>query len=87
MERAVLKVFQTRLTMPKLNVMFGNDAVAGAHGRNVEEPVYLRIKTPATEAVVSAKVACGRKPGGPRGRSKLRANFHSSRSSPSHPPC
>ena len=43
MERAVpsvLQVFRTGLTMPKLKVVFGTDAVAGSHGRNVEELVY-----------------------------------------------
>jgi imidazolonepropionase-like amidohydrolase len=43
MERAVpsvLKVFQTGLTVPKLKMVFGTDAVAGSHGRNVEELVY-----------------------------------------------
>ncbi|HEY7818993.1 MAG TPA: amidohydrolase family protein, partial [Vicinamibacteria bacterium] len=40
MEKAVpsvLQVFKTGLTMPKLKMVFGTDAVAGAHGRNVEE--------------------------------------------------
>jgi imidazolonepropionase-like amidohydrolase len=43
MEKAVpsvLEVFKTGLTIPKLKVVFGTDAVAGAHGRNVEELVY-----------------------------------------------
>jgi imidazolonepropionase-like amidohydrolase len=43
MERAVpsvLQVFKTSLTMPKLKMVFGTDAVAGSHGRNVEELVY-----------------------------------------------
>ena len=43
MERAVpsvLQVFKTGLTMPKLKMVFGTDAVAGSHGRNVEELVY-----------------------------------------------
>ncbi len=43
MEKAVpsvLQVFKTGLTMPKLKMVFGTDAVAGAHGRNVEELVY-----------------------------------------------
>jgi imidazolonepropionase-like amidohydrolase len=43
MEKAVpsvLKVFQTGLTIPKLKMVFGTDAVAGAHGRNVEELIY-----------------------------------------------
>jgi imidazolonepropionase-like amidohydrolase len=47
MEKAVpsvLKVFQTGLTIPNLKMVFGTDAVAGAHGRNVEELVY-RVET------------------------------------------
>jgi imidazolonepropionase-like amidohydrolase len=43
MEKAVpsvLQVFKTGLTMPKLKMVFGTDAVAGSHGRNVEELVY-----------------------------------------------
>jgi imidazolonepropionase-like amidohydrolase len=47
MEKAVpsvLQVFQTGLTMPNLKMVFGTDAVAGAHGRNVEELVY-RVET------------------------------------------
>ncbi len=43
MEKAVpsvLQVFKTGLTIPKLKMVFGTDAVAGAHGRNVEELVY-----------------------------------------------
>jgi len=37
---SVLQVFKTGLTMPKLKMVFGTDAVAGSHGRNVEELVY-----------------------------------------------
>ncbi len=43
MEKAVpsvLQVFKTGLTLPKLKMVFGTDAVAGSHGRNVEELVY-----------------------------------------------
>jgi imidazolonepropionase-like amidohydrolase len=43
MEKAVpsvLQVFKTGLTMPKLKMVFGTDAVAGSHGRNIEELVY-----------------------------------------------
>jgi imidazolonepropionase-like amidohydrolase len=43
MEKAVpsvLQVFKTGLEIPKLKMVFGTDAVAGAHGRNVEELVY-----------------------------------------------
>ncbi|MGH9319894.1 MAG: amidohydrolase family protein, partial [Vicinamibacteria bacterium] len=43
MEKAVpsvLKVFRTGLTIPKLEMVFGTDAVAGAHGRNAEELIY-----------------------------------------------
>ena len=43
MERAVpraLAVFKEALTVPGLGIVFGTDAVAGAHGRNLEELVY-----------------------------------------------
>jgi imidazolonepropionase-like amidohydrolase len=43
MERAVpraLEVFREALSVPRLKVLFGTDAVAGAHGRNVEELIY-----------------------------------------------
>ena len=35
-----LAVFQEALTVPGLKVVFGTDAVAGAHGRNYQELVY-----------------------------------------------
>ena len=59
MEKAVpsvLKVFQTGLEIPKLKMVFGTDAVAGAHGRNVEELVYRVQKggQDPHQAVVSA---------------------------------
>jgi len=59
MERAVpsvLQVFKTGLTMPKLKMVFGTDAVAGSHGRNVEELVYRVEKGGQSphQAVVSA---------------------------------
>jgi imidazolonepropionase-like amidohydrolase len=59
MEKAVpsvLQVFKTGLTIPKLKMVFGTDAVAGAHGRNVEELVY-RVEKGGQDphrAVVSA---------------------------------
>jgi imidazolonepropionase-like amidohydrolase len=43
MERSIpiaLKVFKEALATPGLKIVFGTDAVAGAHGRNVEELVY-----------------------------------------------
>lgn len=43
MERAVpsaLEVFKWALTTPGLRIVFGTDAVAGAHGRNFEELIY-----------------------------------------------
>jgi imidazolonepropionase-like amidohydrolase len=43
MRRAVplaLKVFKEALKTPGLKVVFGTDAVAGAHGRNFEELIY-----------------------------------------------
>jgi imidazolonepropionase-like amidohydrolase len=59
MEKAVpsvLQVFKTGLTMPKLKMIFGTDAVAGSHGRNVEELVYRVEKGGQSphQAVVSA---------------------------------
>jgi imidazolonepropionase-like amidohydrolase len=59
MEKAVpsvLQVFKTGLGIPKLKMVFGTDAVAGAHGRNVEELVY-RVETGGQDphqAVLSA---------------------------------
>ena len=38
-----LRVFQQALTVPGLKIVFGTDAVAGAHGRNYQELVF-RIK-------------------------------------------
>lgn len=35
-----LAVFQEALTVPGLKIVFGTDAVAGAHGRNYQELVY-----------------------------------------------
>jgi imidazolonepropionase-like amidohydrolase len=35
-----LEAFQIALTVPGLKTVFGTDAVAGAHGRNVEELIY-----------------------------------------------
>ena len=35
-----LKVFQQALATPGLKIIFGTDAVAGAHGHNVEELIY-----------------------------------------------
>jgi imidazolonepropionase-like amidohydrolase len=43
MERSIpiaLKVFKEALATPGLKIVFGTDAVAGAHGRNVEELIY-----------------------------------------------
>ena len=51
-----LEAFQTALTVPGLKTVFGTDAVAGAHGRNVEELLY-RVREggqSATDAIVSA---------------------------------
>jgi imidazolonepropionase-like amidohydrolase len=52
----VLQVFKTGLGIPNLKMVFGTDAVAGAHGRNVEELVY-RVETGGQDpyqAVLSA---------------------------------
>jgi imidazolonepropionase-like amidohydrolase len=51
-----LDAFRTALTVPGLKIVFGTDAVAGAHGRNVEELVY-RVREggqSASDAIVSA---------------------------------
>jgi imidazolonepropionase-like amidohydrolase len=43
MERSIpisLKVFKEALATPGLKIIFGTDAVAGAHGHNVEELIY-----------------------------------------------
>lgn len=59
MEKAVpkaLAVFKLALATPGLRVVFGTDAVAGAHGRNVEELIY-RVQAggqPAMAALVAA---------------------------------
>jgi imidazolonepropionase-like amidohydrolase len=46
MEKAVptvLAMFKRALAIPKLKIVFGTDAVAGAHGRNVEEAI-VRVR-------------------------------------------
>lgn len=51
-----LEAFRTALDVPGLDIVFGTDAVAGAHGRNAEELVY-RVRVggqPAMDALVSA---------------------------------
>lgn len=59
MERAVpamLRVFKQALATPGLTIVFGTDAVAGAHGRNWEELIY-RVQTGGQDpmdAIVSA---------------------------------
>ncbi len=59
MERAVptaLDVFKRALTRDDLKIVFGTDAVAGAHGRNFEELIY-RVKEGGQDpmqAIVSA---------------------------------
>lgn len=43
MEKAVplnLEMFKRALKIPGLQIVFGTDAVAGAHGRNAEELIY-----------------------------------------------
>ncbi|HUR80068.1 MAG TPA: amidohydrolase family protein [Thermoanaerobaculia bacterium] len=47
MEKAVpvvLTMFRKALRTPKLKIVFGTDALAGSHGRNVQELVY-RVRT------------------------------------------
>lgn len=39
-----LATFRTALEVPGLQIVFGTDAVAGAHGRNVEELVYRIVE-------------------------------------------
>ncbi len=59
MERAIpvdLEMFKRALGVKGLKIVYGTDAVAGAHGRNVEELVY-RVQQggqPARDAIVSA---------------------------------
>jgi len=59
MERAlpiVAKAFQKAIATPGLDVVFGTDAVAGAHGRNVEE-LICRVREAGQrpmDAIVSA---------------------------------
>jgi imidazolonepropionase-like amidohydrolase len=51
-----LEAFRTALDVPGLHIVFGTDAVAGAHGRNAEELVY-RVRVggqEAGDAVISA---------------------------------
>jgi imidazolonepropionase-like amidohydrolase len=46
MEKAiptVIEMFKRALKTPKLKIVYGTDAVAGAHGRNIEEAV-VRVK-------------------------------------------
>jgi imidazolonepropionase-like amidohydrolase len=47
MERAIplnYEMFKKALATPKLKIVYGTDAVAGAHGRNIEEAV-VRVKS------------------------------------------
>lgn len=58
MEKAIatdLAMFRTALATPGLKIVFGTDAVAGAHGRNVEELIYRVQKggQPAAQAIAS----------------------------------
>jgi imidazolonepropionase-like amidohydrolase len=53
---ASLAVFKEALKTPHLKIIYGTDAVAGAHGHNVEELIY-RVKTGGqkpSDAIVSA---------------------------------
>jgi len=59
MERAVpraLQVFKMALERPRLRIIFGTDAVAGAHGRNFEELIYRVVegRQAPMDAIVSA---------------------------------
>ncbi len=58
MEKAIatdLAMFRTALATPGLKIVFGTDAVAGAHGRNVEELIYRVQKggQPTSQAIAS----------------------------------
>jgi imidazolonepropionase-like amidohydrolase len=56
LEPIMVQVFKKGLARPKLRMVFGTDAVAGAHGRNWEELIY-RVRTGGQDpmaAVVSA---------------------------------
>jgi imidazolonepropionase-like amidohydrolase len=58
MEKAVpiiADTFRRALRVPKLKIVYGTDAVAGAHGRNIEEAI-VRVRNggqPPMEAIVS----------------------------------
>jgi imidazolonepropionase-like amidohydrolase len=55
MEKAVpkaLAIFKLALATPRLKVIFGTDAVAGAHGRNVEELIY-RVQAGGQDAMAA----------------------------------
>jgi imidazolonepropionase-like amidohydrolase len=59
MQRSIpiaLKVFQEALKIPNLKIVYGTDAVAGAHGHNVEELIYRVQKggQDPKEAIASA---------------------------------
>ncbi len=46
MEKAIptaIEMFQRALRVPKLKIVYGTDAVAGAHGRNIEEAI-VRVR-------------------------------------------
>ena len=48
-------MFKRALKTPKLKIVYGTDAVAGAHGRNIEEAI-VRVKQGGqkpTDAIVS----------------------------------
>jgi imidazolonepropionase-like amidohydrolase len=51
-----LETFRTALTVEGLRMVFGTDALAGAHGRNVEELIYRieRGGQPVLDAITSA---------------------------------
>ena len=53
---ASLAVFKEALKTPRLKIIFGTDAVAGAHGHNVEELIYRVQKGGQTpqDAIISA---------------------------------
>jgi imidazolonepropionase-like amidohydrolase len=57
-----LATFRTALLVPGLQIVFGTDAVAGAHGRNVEELVYRIVEggQEPQRAIVSATSVAAR---------------------------
>ena len=74
---SVLEVFREGLRVPGLKMVFGTDAVAGAHGRNAAELVY-RVRTggqDAGEAILGATSLAAESLGLEKEIGKLRPGF------------